>query len=138
MAAASSLLERLRPVWRAVATSVVPEAAHLTATEWAEADAIVTRAIAARPSREQRQLALFLRLLEWLPLLRYGRRLPALDAGRRERFLRFVQRGAPLLVRRGFWGVRTLAFMGYYGRPAAAAAIGYRADPHGWEGRSGR
>jgi hypothetical protein len=137
MAAAPSLIERVRPVWRAVATTVVPEAAQLTPPEWAEMEAIVTRAVAARPAREQRQLALFLRLLDWLPVLRYGRRLAALDAGRRERFCQFVQR-APLLVRRGFWAVRTLAFMGYYGRPAAAAAIGYRADPRGWEGRAGR
>jgi hypothetical protein len=40
-----------------------------------------------------------------------------------------------VLVRRGFWGLRTLILMGYYGRPAAAAAIGYRADPQGWEMR---
>ena len=38
-----------------------------------------------------------------------------------------------LLLRRGFWGLRTLIFMGYYGRDAARDAIGYRADPRGWE-----
>ena len=40
-----------------------------------------------------------------------------------------------LAVRRGFWGLRTLVFMGYYARPEAAAAIGYRADVRGWEAR---
>ncbi len=122
-------------VFRAVATCVVPEAGGLDAAQWDEMAAIVARAIAARPRALQRQLALFFTLLEWLPLLRYGRRLSRLDAGRRARVLDRLQRAPVLLLRRGFWGVRTLILMGYYGRPAAAAAIGYRADPRGWEAR---
>jgi hypothetical protein len=31
--------------------------------------------------------------------------------------------------------VRVLVQMGYYGQPAHAAAIGYRADARGWEAR---
>ena len=122
-------------VFRAVATCVVPEAGGLDAAQWDEMAAIVARAIAARPRALQRQLALFFKLLEWLPLLRYGRPLSRLDAGRRARVLDRLQRAPVLLLRRGFWGVRTLILMGYYGRPAAAAAIGYRADPRGWEAR---
>ncbi len=122
-------------VFRAVATCVVPEAGGLDAAQWDEMAAIVARAIAARPRALQRQLALFFTLLEWLPLLRYGRRLSRLDAGRRARVLDRLQRAPVLLLRRGFWGVRTLILMGYYGRPAAAAAIGYRADARGWEAR---
>jgi len=136
MAAASSGLEHLRAVWRAVATTVVPEAAQLTPAEWAEWEAIVARALAGRPARVRRQIALFLTVLDWLPLLRYARRLTALDAGRRTRFLASVQDAPWLLIRRGFWGVRTLVLMGYYGRSAAATAIGYAADPRGWEART--
>lgn len=123
------------PVLWAVATCVVPEAGQLESTEWDEVKAIVARAVAARPRAVQRQLALFLILLEWLPLLRYARRLSRLDPGRRTQFLDRVQRSPLLLVRRGFWGVRTLILMGYYGRPAAAAEIVYCADPRGWEAR---
>ncbi len=122
-------------LFRAVATCVVPEAGRLDAAQWDEMAAIVARAIAARPRALQRQLALFFTLLEWLPLLRYGRRLSRLDAGRRARVLDRLRRAPVLLLRRGFWGVRTLILMGYYGRPAAAAAIGYRADARGWEAR---
>ena len=123
------------PAFRAIATCVVPETGRLDAAQWDEVEAIVARAIAARPRALQRQLALFFTLLEWLPLLRYGRRLSRLDAGRRARVLDRLQRAPLLLLRRGFWGVRTLILMGYYGRPAAAAAIGYRADARGWEAR---
>jgi hypothetical protein len=121
------------PAFRAVAMCVVPEAARLDAVQWNEVEAIVARAIAERPQAVQRQLALFLNLLELLPLLRYGRRLSRLDPERRTRMLELLQRAPLLLVRRAFWGIRTLILMGYYGRPAAAATIGYRADARGWE-----
>ena len=123
------------PAFRAVATCVVPEAARLEAAQWDQLEAIVARAIAARSRSVQRQLTLFLILLEWLPLLRYARRLSRLDSARRANFLDRLQRAPLLLLRRGFWGVRTLILMGYYGRPAAAREIGYRADARGWEAR---
>ena len=64
-----------------------------------------------------------------------GRRFSALDVARRTRFLLALQNSPVLLLRRGIWGLRTLVFMGYYGRPEAAALIGYRADARGWEAR---
>lgn len=124
-----------REAFRAVAETVVPEAARLDPAEWNDVERIVTRAIAARPGRLQRQLALLLRFLEWIPLFRYGRRFSRLDPARRARFLDSLQTSRLLLARRGIWGLRTLVLMGYYGRPRAAAAIGYRADPRGWEAR---
>ncbi len=126
---------RARAAFRAVATTIVPEAGHLGPSEWDDVEAIIGRALAGRPPRLRRQLALLLALLEWLPLLRYGRRLSRLDPARRLAFLERVEAAPLVVVRRGFWGLRTLILMGYYGRPAAAAAIGYRADPRGWEVR---
>jgi len=126
---------RARAAFRAVATTIVPEAGHLGPSEWDDVEAIIGRALAGRPPRLRRQLALLLVLLEWLPLLRYGRRLSRLDPARRLAFLERVEAAPLVVVRRGFWGLRTLILMGYYGRPAAAAAIGYRADPRGWEVR---
>ena len=125
----------ISPAFRAIASAVVPEASRLAPGEWEELERIVARAIAARPARLQRQLALLLRLLEWIPLLRYGRRLSRLDPTRRAAFLASLANSRLLVLRRGIWGVRTLILMGYYGRPAAARAIGYRADARGWEAR---
>ncbi len=124
-----------RCAFRAVAVTIVPEAARLEPAAWDELEGIVARAVAARPRRVRRQLALLLHLLEWLPLLRYGRRLSRLDPARRARLLGSWQTASLLLLRRGVWGVRTLVLMGYYGRPAAAGAIGYRADARGWDAR---
>lgn len=125
----------MTPLLQAVATTVVPEAARLDPAGWAEVDAIVTRALALRPARQRRQLAALLFLLEWLPLLLYGRRFSTLESTRRTRLLERLQAAPVAVVRRGVWGLRTLILMGYYGRPAAAAAIGYRASPRGWEAR---
>lgn len=131
----ASELAAVRPAFRAVATTVVPEAARLDEAEWAGLEGIVERALALRPPRLRRQLRTLIQLLEWLPLVRYGRRLTALDPARRARVLTRVQDAPVLLLRRGFWGLRTLILMGYYARPAARVEIGYRADARGWEAR---
>lgn len=133
--APASALAGLSAPFRAVAGTVVPEAQALDATQWAEMERIITTALADRPVGLVRQLRLLVRALEWLPLLRYGRRLSSLDLARRTAFLSAVQDAPLLLLRRGFWGLRTLILMGYYGRAAASAEIGYRATPAGWEAR---
>lgn len=130
-----ALLGRVRHTFRSVATAVVPEAESLDARDWEAVESIVEQALASRPARVRRQLVLFLRLLSLLSLPRHGRRFAALSKSARISLLDELQRSRITLLRRGTWGVRTLVFMGYYARPEAAAAIGYRADPRGWEAR---
>jgi hypothetical protein len=130
------VLAPVRNEFRALAVAIVPAAATLADAEWEELEAIVERALASRPAKMRRQLALFVRLLTAAPLLRHGRRFASLDSESQARFLAAVERSPLLLLRRGFWGLRTLVYMGYYGRPAAAAAIGYRAHVRGWEWRA--
>lgn len=121
--------------FRSIAITVVPEAARLDEAGWAEVEAIIVRALEARPAAVRRQLGALIRVIGLLALVRYGRRFASLDAARRTALLSRLQDARLLLLRRGVWGLRTLVFMGYYARPAAAAEIGYRADPRGWEAR---
>jgi hypothetical protein len=130
---ASSTLEGLQPVFHAVVCAVVPEADELSAEEWGELGALVDESLLGRPAALRRQLRIFLRLVQWLPLFRYGRRFTSLESGRRARFLAGLQNHRVDRIRVGFWGLRTLALLGYYGRSGAAAAIGYRPNPSGWE-----
>lgn len=123
------------PVFRAVATTIVPDAARLERTQWDELEAIVGRYVASRPPNIRRQLTTLLGLIDWVAVLRFGRRFRSLDDARRTRFLAGFEDAPSLLLRRGFWGLRTLVLMGYYGRAQSAAAIGYRADARGWEAR---
>lgn len=129
------VLPPVHAAFRAIALTVVPEAGSLTAAKWLAAERIIEDALAQRPAGIRRQLQLLIRALDLLPLLRYGRRFTGLDPASRLAFLDAMQRFPILLVRRGVWGLRTLVFMGYYGRPEARAAIGYRADARGWEAR---
>lgn len=130
------VLTPVRSTLRAVATTVVPDAARLDEAGWLQFEAIIDDALRARPAALRRQLVLFVRALQALPLLRYGRTFTALSPDGRTRFLSAIEHSSLLAIRRGFWGLRTLVFLGYYGRSAAAAAIGYRADPRGWEARA--
>jgi hypothetical protein len=133
---AMSVLPRLRAPFRAIARTIVPEARTLTEAEWEEVERIVEEAIARRPIAMRRQLAAFIRVVELLPVTRFGRTFSALDDQRRTRVLRALENAPVLVVRRGFWGLRTLIFMGFYARPGVAAELGYRASARGWEARA--
>ena len=132
---ASTPSDSTRGTLRAVATTVVPESRTLDARGWNELERVVTAALAARPASLRLQFAFFLRVIEWSPLLWSGRTFGRLDDERRRRFLERLQNSPLLLLRRGFWGLRTLILMGYYTQREVAAAIGYRAEPRGWRAR---
>jgi hypothetical protein len=122
-----------QPLFRAVVSTLVPEAAELEAARWTELEALVESSLRRRPRSLRRRLRLFLQVVQWFPVLRYGRPFTALSPARRARSLASLQEHPIELIRIGFWGLRALAFLGYYGREAAAEAIGYRPDPRGWE-----
>lgn len=128
-------LAPVQPQFRALAEAFVPGVRSLGAGGWADLVGVVEGALEDRPPEIRRQLLLLVRLLDWLPVVRYGRRLRALGPDRRRSVLARLQEAPILAVRRGVWGLRTLAFMGYYGRPESHREIGYRAHPDGWDAR---
>lgn len=126
-------LTAIRPLFRAFVSTVVPEASDLSASEWSAVESLVTAALRLRPPGMQRRVLLFFRALPWAARLRYGRGFVALPPRQRARLLEWLQDHPVQRLRAGFWGVRTLALLGYYGRPQAAAALGYVPDASGWE-----
>jgi hypothetical protein len=132
MTESTAVLPPLRARFRALATAIVPESRDLDDAGWADIEAIVEDALAARPAAVRRQLGIFIRLLSWLPVVRFGRPFTRLDADRRFRFLHGVETSRLLLFRRGFWGLRTLVYMGYYGREEGYRAVEYGARLRGW------
>jgi hypothetical protein len=127
------VLAPVRAVFRAVVVTVVPDAKKLDEPNWLALEELVEDALAIRPPALRGQLQLFLRAIEWLPVVRYGRTFAALGDEQRWRVLRYLQDHPVERIRCGFWGLRTLAFLGYYGRTEGAQAIGYAPDPRGWE-----
>ena len=120
-------------IFRAVVSTIVPEAAALDNQGWHDFDAVVEALLRNRPEPLKRQLRLFLGAIQWLPVLRYGRPFTSLSPGARTRVLAHLQNDRIQKIRVGFWGLRTIVLAGYYGRPRAAHAIGYAASPRGWE-----
>jgi len=128
-------LSAFRPLVRAIACTFVPEAVSLDEKAWAGFDRLTDAALSDRPPALQRRLQLFLRAIDWLPVFRFGRRFSSLQPAQRARVLSSLENHPVQLIRSGFWGLRTLVLLGYYGRPEAIAAIGYKADVRGWEAR---
>lgn len=127
------LLRSTHAIFRAVVQALLPETAAYSGEQWKAMERLVYDVLQTRSAGELRQLRLFLRLIQWAPLLRYGSRFTSLDLPRRVRMLESLQDHPLQIIRAGFWGLRTLAFLGHYGRPEVSSALGYRPHPRGWE-----
>ena len=88
--------------------------------------AIIEHAVSSRNPDVRRQLRLFLLVMRWLPALRYGQPFERLTPPQQDAVLHWFHDAPVRPLRHGFWGVKTLVFMGYYGRPEAGESIGYR------------
>jgi hypothetical protein len=130
-------LAHVRPILHAIATVVVPDGDPDVDRVWMEVEETVADALARRSERAQRQFEVFLRVVQMLPIGRYGRPFTALPLHHRRAVLERLERSRVSLLRRSFWGVRTLIFMGYYTRADVAESIGYQAAMSGWESRGG-
>ncbi|MBZ5621293.1 MAG: hypothetical protein LAQ69_21575 [Acidobacteriia bacterium] len=126
-------LEMDAGIFRAVVTTIVPESASLDDQGWRDLELVVENLLRDRPQNLKRQLRLFLRFIQFLPLVRYGRPFTLLNQAARTRVFAHLQNAPIQKVRVGFWGLRTIVLAGYYGRPEAARSLGYAASPLGWE-----
>jgi len=129
------ILASVRSPFRALAAVFVPETSDLDEPAWGRLESIVRGALATRPPALQRQVVLFMRILDLLALVRHRGRLAALDPATRTRLVERVGASRLLLLRRGVWGLRTLVQMGWYGQPEVQRSLGYRASPAGWAAR---
>jgi hypothetical protein len=110
---------------RLLAERIVPETASLDAAGAARFFGIIDSALMDREPAVRRQLASFLGVLRWAPLLRFGKPLESLSPGHQDAVLRWFEDCPVGLLRKGFWGLKAMVFMGYYGQPETNAGIGY-------------
>ena len=132
-----SVLSSLQDPLRAIGSVVIPSANGLDEEGWNRVERIIEGALASKPAGIKRQIRLFLRLVNVLPILSTGRTLTKLSLEKRAGFLRRLHCSPLMPLRRGMWGIRTLLFMGYYNQGRVRAGIGYAADPRGWTAHSG-
>ena len=131
MSAGPFITGRRREFFLALAARIVPETAALDAAARDRLVALVDEMLETRPPGMRRELGLFFAVLRWLPALRYGRPLDRLGPAQQDAALARFQDSPVALFRKGFWGVKTLVFLGYYGRPEIGDAIGYRPSRDG-------
>ena len=121
------------PAFRAFAQCFIPETARAAEAEWRGLEDVVRTALAARPPRVRRQIALFVRLIDLAARARHRRGFAGLDTARATALLEGFADSRMLLFRRGVWGLRTLVMMGWYTNATVIAGLGYRATAAGWE-----
>lgn len=111
-----------REFWRAFAFALIPRAAELDGAGLAFMYAIIDRSIEERPVSLRLSLLIFIYLVSFCSIF-LGGRFSTLPVHRRRRLLRFFEDSRWPLLRSGFWGLRALVFMGYYGQPAVAKRL---------------
>jgi hypothetical protein len=124
-ATARVLTDGQRAFLFSLAHAVVPETKSFTPERRERFFEIIETTLATRPKKMVRLLGVFLRVMRWLPLVRFGGRLDALEGETQKNALRWFEDHSSGLIRSGFWGVKTLLFMGYYAQPEIAATLDY-------------
>lgn len=118
--------ERTATTFRAAAGCIVPSEPDSPGADSDEAVAIADRALSGRPERDQRLLKAFLRAVEILPMLRYGKSFSRLDRERQRSFLKFLESSRLVSkFRQGFFGLKTFALLGYYGLDRTWGELAY-------------
>jgi hypothetical protein len=120
-----SLSESQAAFFAVVAQTITPGVASLDADGRVRMMAIVDTALQDRDASTQKQFNTFLRVIRFAPVVRYGRTFDRLAPEQKETVLRWFESCPVSLLRKGFWGLKALVFMGYYGRPESWSEIGY-------------
>lgn len=126
-----SLLPAEAAILRVLAARIVPETGGLDDAGMGRFLAIVDGALMDREPAVRRKLATFLGVLRRAPVLRYGRPFEKLSAERQDAVLAWFEDCPVGLLRAGFWGLKAMVFMGYYGQPETNALIGYTPERDG-------
>jgi hypothetical protein len=117
-----------------LAARIVPETIELDGAGSSRFFGIIDDALQDREPLVRRQFAIFLGVLRWAPLVRYGGPLDKLNPDRQDAVLRWFEDCPVSLLRKGFWGLKAMVFMGYYGQPETNHLVGYAPD---FDGRTG-
>jgi hypothetical protein len=119
---------------RVLAARIVPETTELDASGMSRFFGIVDGALQDRPESVRRQFATFLGVLRWAPAARFRRPFEKLLDTQQDAVLRWFEDCPVGPLRKGFWGLKAMVFMGYYGQKETNELIGYAPD---FDGRVG-
>ena len=108
-----------------LARRMIPQLDGADESEQRKVVQIVDDALASRAPGLQTQFKVFLKLIRFSPLVRYGKKLDSLPPEDQDKVMRGFQDSPIPKFRSGMWGLKTLIYMGYYGDPDRAGQFGY-------------
>lgn len=91
---------------------------------------IVQSALEQRGPAVERKVIAFLTLIQLLSYIKYFKKFESLTSEQQKAFLMSLFRSPLALIRKGFWGLKTLVFMGYYGHPSVYPTLHYPTQKH--------
>jgi len=116
-----------------LAHRIVPEVSMLERQEQQELVQIIDDSLSLRAPAVRFQFKLFLTMIRWSSVLRYGKALDRLPPGIQDRMLMQFQESPAARLGAGMWGLKTLIFMGFYGSPKRWKQIHYTPSTKGNE-----
>lgn len=122
--------------WRrfeAIQRALVPRSSHLEPQVRLEGRRVVDAMIARQNPQMQRKLALFLVIIDLLAWLRFQNGFADIGSENQRKLMLWLFDNPLGLLRKGFWGLNTLAKMSVYGLPAVYNDIGYSVRPTEWQ-----
>ncbi|MFV2071227.1 MAG: hypothetical protein ACC742_01060 [Thermoanaerobaculales bacterium] len=125
--------ERAEFLW-VLAARIAPDTVDLDTGGKSRFFGTIDEALQERTPAVRRQFGAFLGLLRWAPLVRFGGPFESLRPERQDAVLRWFEDCPIGLLRKGFWGLRVLVYMGYYGQTETWEAVGYAPN---FDGRAG-
>lgn len=129
-----SLSQEKADFLRVLAARIVPETTELDAEGLGRFFDIIDGALQERTESVRGQFTTFLGVLRLAPSIRYGRPFERLSRERQDVVLRWFEDCPIGLLRKGFWGLKAMVFMGYYGQPETNPLVGYAPE---FDGRAG-
>lgn len=114
-----------------IAKRIVPQVAELKSDKQLKVVGAVDDALSQREPALRMQFLGFLGVIKTAAFARYLRPLDKMSGEKQDTILNWFQDSAIHKLRVGFWGLRTLIYMGYYGDPARASKFNYVPDNNG-------
>lgn len=111
--------------FEALQNCLVPRSQKFTRNESVRSTLLINELLHQQTVSSRNMLALFIMLIDLFSCIRYARSFRHLNAAKKKAVLNFFFDAPISLLRKGFWGLNTLARLGVYGQTELHDEIGY-------------
>ena len=112
--------------FEALQRRLAPRSAGFSSDQWQTSRTLINNLLSKQATGNRKKLALFLVIIDVISFFTGLRPFRNLPENRQDWLLRKLFDSPVGLLRKGFWGLNTLAKLGVYGDPSLYEEIGYR------------